>query len=84
MSCAHGCGGTGRLGSHLEVPCPCSQEDANDALDRVKAQLELSRAENAELQELLLHTVTERDAIRAQLHRVQSAFATITEELARV
>lgn len=56
MTCAHGCGGTGRLGSHLEVRCPCANEDANDALDRVTAERDQLRGHNVVLEKMLAET----------------------------
>ncbi len=82
MTCAHGCGGTGRLGSHLEVRCPCADDNANDALDRVTAERDQLRGHNVVLEKMLAETrralelvSIDRDRILTQRLRLLEALS---------
>jgi hypothetical protein len=72
MTCTHGCNGTRRLGSHMDVPCPCARENSDDALDRVTAEKqELVRTVD-ELSLLVVDLERERNLLRAEVQRLLS------------
>lgn len=71
MSCAHGCDGTGRLGSHLEVPCPCSRENADEALARVTDERNQLAIANAELGKVVVELELERAVLQEQVRTLR-------------
>jgi hypothetical protein len=82
MTCI--CNGTGRLGGDQVRPCPCLNESANDALDRVtdeRNQLAIANAElgklvielTARVQQLLAHRLKLLDALSERAHAMQQA-----------
>lgn len=79
MSCH--CNGTGRLGAHLDVPCPCARENANDALDRVTAERDQLQAHNKVLEQMLVEARVNLEVVTADRERLLTRRLALLEHL---